>query len=148
MSKYFDLFCESVMTPTPTPYAPKESNSQFPTTIFVVFDKDKKPCFSDRGVIISAFGSASTLSNFASSLYNLVTGASEVYAIIPELYTQAVTKLDIKEYYKYIKDNGTKYDPLYNDKTENKVYDDSLADDPDFIIDGTVEGSATGTEIE
>lgn len=148
MSRYFDMFCESVMTPTPTPYAPNDVNSKFPTTIFIIFNKDKEPCFSDRGVVISAFSSTSTLSNFASNLYNLVTGADEVYAVIPELYTQAVTKLDTKDYYKYIKDNGTKYEPLFDSKSEDKVYDDSLAEDPDFVIDSTVEGSSTGNEIE
>ena len=138
-SKYMNLFYESSMTPTPTPYAPASIFSGEQEAMLVLFDENKESLLSNRGVIISGFSSQSHLDNYANSLYGLVRNVKEVYSIIPELYSQAITKLNDTEYYKYIKDNGTLHDRLEEAKPEEKVYSDALDIDPDFILDGTIE---------
>lgn len=138
MGKYLNLYYESVMTPTPTPYAPANEYSSAPTSILVLFDEDKKPLLSSRGVVISAFSSQGNLDNYANSLYGLIRNAKEIYSVIPELYSQAITKLDEKELYKYIKDNGVLHARLEDAKAEDRVYIDALDTDPDFELDGTV----------
>ena len=106
MSKYFDLMYESTMVPTPVPYAPNVENSEMPNIIFVAFDKEKTPIFSPRGIIITAMSSQSLIEKYALSLYKLLRNADEVYSIIPELYTEAVTRLSQEEYYDYISKNA------------------------------------------
>lgn len=140
MNNYLDLFYESVMTPTP--YSSSDQNSEMPSIIFSVFDDNKEPVFSSRGVIITAMSSQAHIDNYACNLYNLVKNASEVYSIIPELYTQAVTKLDNDEYYKYIKDHGILHKPADDMDTESKVYDDILDNDPDFEVETSVNNEA------
>lgn len=133
-SKYLNLFCESVMTPTPTPYAPNTEPSKVPTVVFVVFDVDNSPIFSPRGVVLNAYSSQGLIDNYANDLYNLIKNANEIYSIIPELYTQNITKLDTKEYYDYIKNNGVLHSKPEELSTEDIVYNDILDRDPDFEI--------------
>lgn len=148
MGKFLNLYYESVMAPTSTPYAPADSSSQVPTSILVLFDEDKKPLLSSRGVVISAFSSQGNLDNYANSLYGLVKNVKEVYSIIPELYSQAITKLDDKEFYKYVKDNGVLHNRLAEVKAEEKVYSDALDTDPDFELSGTVENEKLTESVE
>lgn len=142
MGKFLDLYYESVMTPTPTPYAPADAYSSAPTSILVLFNEDKEPLLSSRGVVISAFSSQGNLDNYANSLYGLIRDAKEIYSVIPELYSQAITKLDNKEFYKYVKKNGVLHTRLEDAKAEEKVYTDALDTDPDFELDGTVENAS------
>lgn len=135
MGKFLNLYYESIMTPTPTPYAPTEPFSEYSQAMIVVFDEDKMPLLSSRGVITSSFSSQGQLDNFASNLYGLIKGAKEVYSVIPELYTQAVTKLDDEEFYKYVKDNGILHKRLEDAKPEEQVFADALDIDPDFVIE-------------
>lgn len=148
MGKFLNLYYESVMTPTPTPYAPADSCSKVPTSILVLFDEDKQPLLSSRGVVISAFSSQGNLDNYANSLYGLVKGAKEIYSIIPEIYSQAITKLNSKEFYKYVKDNGILHDRLEKVKAEDKVYVDALDTDPDFELSGTVATNKLTESVE
>ena len=139
MSKYFDLMYESTMVPTPVPYAPNVENSEMPNIIFVAFDKEKTPIFSPRGIIITAMSSQSLIEKYALSLYKLLRNADEVYSIIPELYTEAVTRLSQEEYYDYISKNAKLHKQLEDITEEEVVYDNILDTDPDFKIETTLD---------
>ena len=135
MSKFLDLFYESVMTPTPTPYAPDSDVSTHPTYVLVVFNKYKESLLSPRGSIVTTFASQGDLDNYANNLYDLIKNASEVYSIIPELYNQAVTKFKTdKEFYDYIHDNGILHKRVEDMSDDEVVYSDIIDSDTDFDI--------------
>lgn len=141
MSKYLELVNESVMAPTPTPYANGVENSNMPVVDIVIFDSEHKPILARRGVIITAFGSQSTLNNYVNNLYELNKNASEIYSIIPELYTQTLTRMTDKEYYEYIKANGFLHVKAEKMSTEDAAYDGTINTDSVNVI-GDVENKA------
>lgn len=135
MSKYLEALCESVMTPTPTPYMPDSDVSTHPTYILVVFNKDKESLLSPRGSIVTTFASQGDLDNYANNLYDLIKDAFEVYSIIPELYSQAITKFKSnKDFYDYIHDNGILHKCVEDMSNEEAVYSDIIDADTDFNI--------------
>ena len=135
MSKYLEVLCESVMTPTPTPYVPDSDVSTHPTYILVVFNKDKESLLSPRGSIVTTFASQGDLDNYANNLYDLIRDAFEVYSIIPELYSQAITKFKSnKDFYDYIHDNGILHKRVEDMSNEEAIYSDIIDADTDFNI--------------
>ena len=135
MSKYLEVLCESIMTPTPTPYMPDSDVSTHPTYILVVFNKDKESLLSPRGSIVTTFASQGDLDNYANNLYDLIKDAFEVYSIIPELYSQAITKFKSnKDFYDYIHDNGVLHKRVEDMSDDEVVYSDIIDIDTDFNI--------------
>ncbi len=139
MSKYFDLMHESTMAPTPIPYAPNIENSEMPNVIFIAFDKDKKSLFNPKGPVITAMSSQSLIEKYALSLYKLMKNVDEVYSIIPEMYTEAVAKMEAEDYYNYISKNAKLHKQVDELEQEEIAYDNILDTDPDFKLDTTLD---------
>lgn len=127
-----EAMTESVMTPTPIPYSPATETND--SAIIILFDHDNKQLLSNRGAITLSVSSQATLDNYANSLYNLIPSVTQVFSIIPELYTQAITKLSDEDFYKYIKDNAVSHKKFDSVDVDDLVYNDAIDTDADFDI--------------